>query len=58
MKATTLLKLRAIKRDMKQEWQHVTEDEIAVTLGLASLIVVLAASAGMAYSIAKSYGWI
>ena len=57
MKPSTILKLRIFSRYIKSEWQHVTEDEIAVTLGLASLIVVLAASAGMAYSIAKSYGW-
>ena len=36
---------------IKQEWSHVTEDEIAITLGVASLVIVLAASACMAYSI-------
>ena len=51
MKATTLIKLRMLTRNIKQEWSHVTEDEIAITLGVASLIIVLAASAGMAYSI-------
>jgi len=50
MKASTLLKLRNIKRSIKQELSHVTEDELAMGLGATCMLIVLAVSAAIVYS--------
>jgi hypothetical protein len=51
MKTSTVLKLRRIKRTVKEEWQLVTDDEIAVVLGCFSLVLAMLVAGAMCYNI-------
>lgn len=68
MKASTLLKLRLISRwlrkeavSIKNDFSLITHEEVDRFLLRASIVfltLVGFASCGMAYSLAKSYGWL
>jgi hypothetical protein len=68
MKATTLLKLRLTGRWLSKEIKNVYDDFALITneekdtwlirFAYVILGMVIAASCGMAYSLAKSFGWL